>query len=116
MNENINLVEILKDCPIGTELWSPLFGEVILKSADSDIGYCIYVITKHGITESFTKYGAYFKHYENVECLLFPSKENRDWSKFKYPKPKFDPKTLKPFEKVLTKNIWDEYVCRFELF
>ena len=27
MNENINLVEILKDAPRGTKLWSPLCGE-----------------------------------------------------------------------------------------
>lgn len=32
------------------------------------------------------------------------------------PEPKFDPKTLKPFDKVLTKNIWDGYVWRCDLF
>ncbi len=37
------------------------------------------------------------------ECMLFPSKEQRDWSKFKTKKPKFDPKTLQPFDKVLTR-------------
>ena len=37
------------------------------------------------------------------ECLLFPSKDNRDWSKFKPKKERFDPKTLKPFDKVLVR-------------
>lgn len=35
MNENINLVEILKDCPKGTKLYSPLFGEVTLLAVDT---------------------------------------------------------------------------------
>lgn len=28
MNENLNLVEILKDCPKGTKLYSTLYGDV----------------------------------------------------------------------------------------
>ena len=28
MNENLNLVEILKDCPKGTKLYSSVLGEV----------------------------------------------------------------------------------------
>lgn len=37
----------------------------------------------------------------------FPSKEQRDWSKFKVKsnKPKFDPTTLKTFDKVLARDI-----------
>ena len=45
------------------------------------------------------------------ECTLFPSRDERDWSKFKPKKPKqpkFDPKTLQPFDKVLTRNISSE--------
>ena len=30
MNENLNLVEILKDCPSGTKLYSPIYGDVEL--------------------------------------------------------------------------------------
>lgn len=30
MNENLNLVKILKDCPRGTKLYSPIYGEVEL--------------------------------------------------------------------------------------
>lgn len=36
--------------------------------------------------------------------MLFPSKNQRDWSKFKVKKPKFDPKTLQPFDKVLVRD------------
>ena len=34
MNENLNLVEILKDCPEGTKLYSTVFGEVKLKEME----------------------------------------------------------------------------------
>lgn len=51
------------------------------------------------------------------ECLFFPSKDQRDWSKFTapwYKKEKFDPKTLKPFDKVLTRYSVDgEWTCTF---
>ena len=43
------------------------------------------------------------------ECMLFPSKENRDWSTFKLKKPKFDPKSLQPFDKVLVRNNHTEH-------
>ena len=48
-------------------------------------------------------HGRMFVDYSG-ECMLFPSKDQRDWSKFKAKKPKFDPNTLKPFDKVLVKN------------
>ena len=103
MNENLNLVEILKDCPEGTKLYSPVLGEVdFVKISDDDISFPIRVRVKYGMY-TFSSQGR-FCNIEQGECLLFPSKEQRDWSKFnpKKPKhPKFDPKTLKPFDKVL---------------
>ena len=105
MNNNINLTEILKDCPIGTKLYSPMFGEVDFEKIRSDDEYAI--ITKRGsYTATFTKEGFYYADADG-ECTLFPSKEQRDWSKFTAPwlkKERFDPKTLKPFDKVLVKN------------
>ena len=102
MNENLNLVEILKDCPEGTKLYSPIIGEVEFKR----IKYCDYPIvtcSKNGNRIlSFTKDGLFFSEGECI--MLFPSKDQRDWSKFKIKKPKFDPKTLKPFDKVLVKT------------
>lgn len=62
--------------------------------------------TDTGNAECFTADGK-MHTYDNADCLLFPSKEQRDWSKFKPKKPKFDPKTLKPFDKVLVYDIYD---------
>ena len=105
MNENLNLVEILKDCPEGTKLYSPVFGEVEFESINDIIGP-IVVTTNTGNAECFTADGK--MHTYNDDCLLFPSKEQRDWSKFNPKKPKFDPKTLKPFDKVLVRDINSE--------
>ena len=107
MNENLNLVEILKDCPEGTKLYSPVFGEVEFESINDIIGPII-VTTNTGNAECFTADGKMYTYY-NGECLLFPSKDQRDWSKFKIKKHKFDPKTLQPFDKVLVKYLKDDY-------
>ena len=42
-------------------------------------------------------------------CVIFPSRDQRDWSKFErfWDKPKiekFDPKTFQPFDKVLVRD------------
>lgn len=106
MNENLNLVEILKDCPKGANLYSPLFGEVNLDYIDfDDKEFPIAVKCKFG-HHYFTQTGRYNSRKEQ-ECLLFPSKDQRDWSKFKVKKPKFDPKTLQPFDKVLARDVND---------
>ena len=110
MNENLNLVEILKDCPEGTKLYSPIIGEVEFKR----IKYCEYPIvtcSKNGNRIlSFTKDGLFFLEGECI--MLFPSKEQRDWSKFNPKKPKFNPKTLQPFDKVLVRNCdADKWKC-----
>ena len=111
MNENLNLVEILKDCPKGTKLYSPVFGEVEFESINDIIGP-IVVTTNIGDPECFTADGKMFARY-NGECVLFPSKEQRDWSKFKTSKPKFNPNTLHPFDKVLARNDMEDWSCMF---
>lgn len=105
MNENLNLVEILKDCPEGTKLYSPIYGDVELEEVHliNKPDYPIEVKLSNNSLDSFTLDGRLFAEY-NGECMLFPSREQRDWSKFKPKKPKqpkFDPKTLQPFDKVL---------------
>ena len=89
MNENLNLVEILKDYPEGTKLYSPALGEVeFVKIVDEDGYYPIRVIGENG-NASFTSQGKLF-NIQQGECLLFPSREQRDWSRFKQlVKPKF---------------------------
>lgn len=104
MNENINLVEILKDCPKLTKLYSTIFGEVEFIECDNLYQIIVIKETKY---YCFTSEGVFiFKgiKYNTGECTLFPSKDQRDWSKFKVKKPKFDPKTLQPFDKVLVRD------------
>ena len=113
MNENLNLVEILKDCPKGTKLYSPVLGEVdFVKISDDDISFPIRVRVKYGMY-TFSSQGR-FCNIEQGECLLFPSKEQRDWSKFKpeqSKKPKFDPRTLQPFDRVLVRDSGQHWCC-----
>lgn len=105
MNENINLVEILKDCPKGTKLYTPLCGEVIFCCIEENGNSPIRVKLQGDLTAIFwfTKDGRHY-NYPDGECLLFPSKDQRDWNKFKPKKSKFDPKTLQPFDKVLVRD------------
>lgn len=105
----LNLAEILKDCPKGTKLYSPIFGEVrfvgLSKEKSLDV---IRVEPKmFYVTEFFTFDGRY-SSFDGAECLLFPSKDNRDWSTFKVEKPKFDVSSLQPFDKVLVRDAADE--------
>ena len=103
MNEKLNLVKILKDCPKGTKLYSSVFGEVELDHIDILANYPIVIRLKDSdVREWLTKEGTLFTEYDG-ECILFPSREERDWSKFKPKKPKFDPKTLAAFDKVLVR-------------
>lgn len=107
MNENLNLVEILKDCPEGTKLYSTIYGDVelIRVNQNDDVYYPIDVKLSGGSINSITTDGRLCECY-NGECVLFPSKEQRDWSKFKPKKPKFDPKTLNTFDKVLVRDVY----------
>ena len=105
MNENLNLTEILKDCPKGTKLYSTIYGDVELVGVHlNDNAYPIEI--KIGESSDMvcdiTNDGRLLGDFPG-ECTLFPSKEERDWSKFKIKKPKFDPKTFQPFDKVLVK-------------
>lgn len=87
----INIAEILKNCPEGTELYSPIFGECTLKQVFKSN---IYVLVKcNNDVALFNKYGQYDNYME--ECLLFPFKDNRNWNTFK--KAHF----FKPFDRVV---------------
>lgn len=118
MNENLNLIELLKDCPIGTKLYSSVHGEVELEGVHliSKPDYPIEVRLSNNALDSFTPDGRLFAEY-NGECMLFPSREQRDWGKFKPKKTeqqKFGPKTLQPFDKVLARNgLQEDWCCHF---
>ena len=107
MNENIDLTKILKDCPKGTKLYSTVHGEVEFQQIRIGFTYPIEINLKSNIIERVTSDGKLFDDYDDGECILFPSKDQRDWSKFTAPwlkKERFDPKTLQPFDKVLVRD------------
>ena len=126
MNEKLNLVEILKNCPKGTKLYSTMYGEVEFEwLKDGSSSHPVIVKLKTEQIEYFTSTGKWTKSFDG-ECTLFPSKEQRDWSKFNNKKPKFDPKPWKPFDKVLVRdghfenwncdifsNIYDNEPCKY---
>lgn len=79
-NKRINIAEILKDCPRGMELYSPLCGTCVFDSINMGTIIC----KKQNTQEiTFTSEGYYMLPvFDNCECMLFPSKDQRDWSKF----------------------------------
>ena len=106
MNENVDLTKILENCPEGWEFWSDNYGKVQFLRINRNLQHPIIVRRTNGSSAYYTKEG-----WCNIEfpanCLLWPSKDCRDWSKFSapwYKSGKFDPKTLQPFDKVLVKN------------
>ena len=130
MNENVNLSKILRDCLKGTKLYSPLFGVVKFEEISEDWNFVC--VRKGKDIWTFT-YDARFlfgiSNSKSAEIMLFPSKDQRDWSKFmtkqsemeelcenqeitkwayiRDPLPKqskFNPKTLQPFDKVLVRD------------
>ena len=118
MNENIDLTKILKNCPEGWKFYSYVFGEETYFQGVSPYQGSLLPISIYG------KYGGYkyrlsrkgHPYCDNYgECCIFPSKDQRDWSKFTapwYKKERFDPNTLKPFDKVLVFTN-GEWTCDF---
>ena len=82
----MNIVEILKYCPKGTKLYSTAFGEVELIDASS-LANTILVQNNHDTPFTFYSDGSYILY---GECILFPSKDQRDWSKVRLPLKKGD--------------------------
>ena len=104
----LNLAEILKDCPKGTKLYSPIFGYVEFVGI-ADTGRCLMidVLAFPNTPKTFYSDGRYNTHYSDSEVTLFPSRDNRDWSTFKVEKQKFDVSSLQPFDKVLVRDNGD---------
>ena len=111
MNENLDLTKILEGCPKGTEFHSSVWGKVIFEgiTCSPDDNFPIKITNCIGKYIFLPKSGKFDNVYEDSECILFPSKDQRDWSKFerfwdKQKVEKFEPKTLQPFDKVLVRN------------
>ena len=104
--KELNLCEILKNCPEGTELWSDNYGIVKFVNVDTEWDTPIRVKLTNGFIARYTEEGWCDKRFP-ANCLLWPSRDCRDWSKFTAPwlkKERFDPKTLKAFDRVLVKD------------
>ena len=110
MNENINLCEILRDCPKGTKFYSLVFGEeTYFKGVSLYQGNPrpVFIYGKYGEGHDFCLSRKGHPHADDYgECCIFPSKGMRDWSKFSAPwlnKERFDPKALNVFDRVLVR-------------
>lgn len=79
--KDIDIYEILKDEEYGTELYTPICGNVWHSGManDKDSAKAIWTEDGAGREHFFDKNG---KIYKEGEVLLFPSNEMRDWSKF----------------------------------
>ena len=103
----------MRKCPKGTKLYSTVYGEVELVCVNNNYIFPISCRRRNGYEDSFTNDGRVYFDYPDAECVLFPSKDQRDWSKFgatdKETKPQF-----KPFDKVLVRDRDDrKWGCDF---
>lgn len=76
----MNIAEILKYCPKSTKLYSTVWGDIELIEITPTEGIKI----KRGLTKTELLFpnGSYSV---TGECVLFPSKDQRDWDEFRLP-------------------------------
>ena len=121
--QKLNLCEILRYCPQGETFWSPLLGYVKFHDINQKRNF-IVISLESGETWDINADGTItFGDVTSPEVMLYPSREQRDWSKFTAPwlkKERFDPKTLKVFDRVLVNHddIWKvdffSHICQYE--
>lgn len=80
MNENLNLAEILKDCPRGMELYSPIFGEVYLDKIRPHLAIVVTTDKVQGGSKAEFLYDG--RYGMKGECMLYPSKAKKTWDGF----------------------------------
>lgn len=87
METKINITTILKDKPKGTKLYSTVHGECTFEAITDEIFKIHFCTSKFGLMQAgecvLIKFGNMF---DGGECVVFPSKEMRDWSKFAWKK------------------------------
>lgn len=87
METEINIVEILKDKPQGTKLYSSACGKCKLEEVDDKSFKISFYNSKFGFMNGGEGYlDKNGKLYDDGECVVFPSREMRDWSKFAWKK------------------------------
>lgn len=80
MKEKINIADILKDKPVGLKFYSNTFGYISFNGVHKDK---VYFFSEDTNAHSVKPNG---KMYDGGECIIFPSKEMRDWEKFSWKK------------------------------
>ena len=112
--QKLNLCDILKNCPQGEMFWSPIFGDVKFHDINQKRNF-INIVSENGNIWNINADGTIsFGTITSPEVMLYPSKDQRDWDKFtpQLKKDKFDPKTLKPFDKVIVRHCYREiWLC-----
>ena len=112
MND-IDLTKILKDCPKGWKFYTTVWGDVEFDYLIEGSDYPIHIKTRNRNVSYTIRNSGRLSSAIDAECIIFPSKDQRDWRQFTapwYKKERFDPKTLKAFDMVLVKmkegKIW----------
>ena len=102
--QELNLCEVLEHCPKGEQFWSPMFGYVVYNGIiKGEVG----VTVASGVPMIINADGTLTINFvTSPEIMLYPSRTQRSWTDVKYEpkKERFDPKTLKPFDKILVRN------------
>nr|UVM96567.1 MAG: hypothetical protein [Bacteriophage sp.] len=112
----VNIAEILKYCPKGMKLYSPTCGDCVLDYVDLDKMYSIRVIIcSNGAYQAFTNEGLIIDKLEGAECLLFPSKNQRVWSKFRIPVKRGDIVMFKDKSAVFILEDKDMSICCLDM-
>ena len=87
MEQKLNIAKILKNKPRGTKLYSMIHGKCSFEAVTDEIFKINFCTSKFGLIQSgectLIKFG---NMYDGGECIIFPSKEMRDWSKFSWKK------------------------------
>ena len=87
MEQKLNIAKILKNKPRGTKLYSMIHGKCSFEAVTDEIFKINFCTSKFGLTQSgectLIKFG---NMYDEGECVVFPSKEMRNWSKFAWKK------------------------------
>ena len=105
--QGLNLCEILKYCPQGETFWSPMLDGVKFSCIDDERQMIIVETVEGHFTWEINHDGTIsIDEVTSPEIMLYPSREQRDWTKVKYEpkKERFDPKTLKAFDKIIFKG------------
>lgn len=87
MEQKLIIAEILKNKPRGTKLYSTVHGKCTFEAITDEIFKINFCTSKFGLMQAgectLIKFGNMF---EDGECIIFPSKEMRDWAKFSWKK------------------------------